>query len=106
LLALALPEQADSLTLLQQISGEQRYILDYLTEVVLQKQSPQVQHFLLCTSILERLSASLCDAVMEMHSVPIQPLRMGERMHFKTNSQAMLEHLERANLFVVQHGPI
>ncbi len=101
LLGLSLPEQVDPLTLLEQVSGEQRYILDYLTEVVLQKQPPEVQRFLLCTCILERLSTSLCDAVMEMHSVPIQHLMMGERMHFKTGSQQMLEHLERANLFVV-----
>jgi LuxR family maltose regulon positive regulatory protein len=84
LLALSLPEQVDPLTLLEQVSGEQRYILDYLTEVVLQKQPAEVQRFLLCTCILERLNASLCDAVME-----------------QTKSQAMLEHLERANLFVV-----
>ncbi len=84
LFALSLPEQVDPLTLLQEISGEQRYILDYLTEVVLQKQPPEVQCFLLCTCILERLSASLCDAVME-----------------QTGSQEMLKHLEQANLFVV-----
>ena len=84
LLGLSLPEHVDPLTLLQQVSGEQRYILDYLTEVVLQKQTQEVQRFLLCTSILERLNASLCDAVME-----------------QTGSQAMLGHLERANLFVV-----
>ena len=84
LFGLSLPEQVDPLTLLQQVSGEHSYILDYLTEVVLQKQPPEVQRFLLCTSILQRLSASLCDAVME-----------------QTNSQAMLEYLERANLFVV-----
>jgi LuxR family maltose regulon positive regulatory protein len=84
LLGLSLPEHVDPLTLLDQVSGEQRYILDYLTEVVLQKQPPEVQRFLLCTSLLEQLNASLCDAVME-----------------QTKSQAMLEHLERANLFVV-----
>jgi LuxR family maltose regulon positive regulatory protein len=84
LLALSLPEQVDPLTLLEQVSGEHRYILDYLTEVVLQQQPAEVQRFLLCTCILERLSASLCDAVME---------QMG--------SQEMLQHLERANLFVV-----
>ena len=84
LLALSLPEQVDPLTLLQEVSGEHCYILDYLTEVVLQKQPPEVQCFLLCTCILERLSASLCDAVME-----------------QTGSQEMLKHLERANLFVV-----
>jgi LuxR family maltose regulon positive regulatory protein len=88
LLGLSLPEQVDPLTLLEQISGEHRYILDYLTEVVLQKQPAEVQMFLLCTCILERLNASLCDAVME-----------------QTKSQAMLEYLERANLFVVSLDP-
>jgi LuxR family maltose regulon positive regulatory protein len=84
LLALSLPEHVDPLTLLEQVSGEHRYILDYLTEVVLQQQSAEVQRFLLCTSILERLNASLCDAVME-----------------QAGSQEMLKYLERANLFVV-----
>jgi LuxR family maltose regulon positive regulatory protein len=84
LLGLSLPEQVDPLTLLEQVSGEHRYILDYLTEAVVQKQPAEVQLFLLCTSILERLSASLCDAVME-----------------QTGSRVMLEYLERANLFVV-----
>jgi LuxR family maltose regulon positive regulatory protein len=84
LLALSLPEQVDPLTLLEQVSGEHRYILDYLTEVVLQQQPAEVQRFLLCTCILERLSASLCDAVME-----------------QTGSQQMLEYLEQSNLFVV-----
>ena len=84
LLALSLPEQVEPLTLLEQVSGEQRYILDYLTEVVLQKQPPEVQRFLLCTSILERFNASLCDTVME-----------------QTDSQAMLAHCEQSNLFVV-----
>jgi LuxR family maltose regulon positive regulatory protein len=84
LLALSLPEHVDPLMLLDQISGEQRYILDYLTEVVLRKQPAEVQMFLLCTCILERLDASLCDAVME-----------------QTGSQQMLEYLERANLFIV-----
>jgi LuxR family maltose regulon positive regulatory protein len=84
LLGLSLPEHVDPLTLLEHASGEQRYILDYLTQVVVQKQPAEVQHFLLCTSILERLSASLCDAVVE-----------------QTGSQEMLKYLERANLFVV-----
>jgi LuxR family maltose regulon positive regulatory protein len=88
LLGLSLPKQVDPLTLLQQISGEDRYILDYLTEVVVHKQPPEVQRFLLGTSILERLNASLCDAVME-----------------QTGSQQLLEYLERANLFVVSLDP-
>ena len=64
LLGLSLPERADPLTLLEEISGDQRYILDYLTQEVLQRQPQEVQTFLLWTSILDQLSASLCDAVM------------------------------------------
>jgi LuxR family maltose regulon positive regulatory protein len=84
LLALSLSEQPDPLMLLEQVSGEQRYILDYLTEVVLQQQPAEVQRFLLYTCILERLNASLCDAVME-----------------QTGSRQMLKRLEQSNLFVV-----
>ena len=45
-------------------SGTNRYILDYLLEEVLAGQPPEIQRFLLYTSILERLTAPLCDAVL------------------------------------------
>jgi len=84
LLVLSLPEYVNPLTLLEEASGDQRYILDYLTEEVLRQQPQEVQTFLLSTCILERLTASLCDAVMQQHG-----------------SQELLERLERANLFIV-----
>ncbi|HTD19833.1 MAG TPA: hypothetical protein VK667_09920, partial [Ktedonobacteraceae bacterium] len=84
LLRLSLPQRADPVTLLKETSGDQRYILDYLTEVVLRQQPPEVQTFLLSTSILERLTAPLCDAVMQ-----------------QTGSQHLLQRLEQANVFVV-----
>ena len=84
LLGLSLPEQANPATLLQEVSGDQCYILDYLTEEVLQRQPQDVQMFLLCTSILKQLSAALCNAVMQ-----------------QVGSQEMLQRLEQANLFVV-----
>jgi LuxR family maltose regulon positive regulatory protein len=84
LLALSLPERADSVTLLKEVSGDQHYILDYLTEEVLRRQPQDIQTFLLSTCILERLNASLCDAVMD-----------------QANSQQILQRLEKANLFVV-----
>jgi LuxR family maltose regulon positive regulatory protein len=84
LLGLSLPGSPDPATLLEELSGDQRYILDFLTDEVLQRQSQEVQTFLLSTCILERFTASLCDTVME-----------------QAGSQRMLEHLERANLFVV-----
>ena len=65
-------------------TGSHRYVLDYLSAEVLARQPALVQQFLLHTSILERLSGPLCDAVTGQEG-----------------SQAMLEALDRANLFVV-----
>jgi ATP/maltotriose-dependent transcriptional regulator MalT len=76
--------QAASIDLFEEVSGQQGYILDYLTEEVLRLQPPAIQHFLLHTSILDRLTAPLCDAVIG-----------------QTGSQHVLEALQRANLFVV-----
>jgi LuxR family maltose regulon positive regulatory protein len=70
--------------LLTEVGGNQDYILDYLTDEILNQQPPGIQTFLLRTSILEHLSAPLCDAVLEQQG-----------------SQQMLEQLERANLFIV-----
>jgi LuxR family transcriptional regulator, maltose regulon positive regulatory protein len=58
--------------------------VDYLTEEVLRQQTERVRTFLLQTSLLERLCGSLCDAVT------------GEG-----DGQAMLEHLDQANLFLL-----
>jgi LuxR family maltose regulon positive regulatory protein len=65
-------------------SGSHRFILDYLVEEVLDQQSPDVQEFLLKTSILERMTAPLCDAVTA-----------------SDDSQTILAQLDQANLFVV-----
>jgi LuxR family maltose regulon positive regulatory protein len=69
-------------------TGSHRYILDYLTDEVLQQQAESVQTFLLQTAILDRLSGSLCDAVCSVEDRGV-------------TGQAMLETLERANLFIV-----
>ena len=84
LAALSLRGQADVAGFVATFSGSHRYVLDYLTEEVLARQSEQVRGFLLETSVLDQLSGPLCDAVTG------QP-----------GSQALLEALERANLFVV-----
>jgi LuxR family maltose regulon positive regulatory protein len=65
-------------------TGSHRYVLDYLAEEVLEHQSEQVRTFLLETSVLERLSGELCDAVTG-----------------RPGSQALLEQAERAGLFVI-----
>ena len=54
----------DVLGFIEGFSGTNRYILDYLLEEVLASQPPEIQRFLLYTSILERLTAPLCDAVL------------------------------------------
>ena len=84
LAALSLQGRADVSAFLAAFSGSHRYVLDYLSEEVLARQPEPVQQFLLRTSILERLGGALCDAVTGQEG-----------------SQAMLEALERANLFVV-----
>jgi LuxR family transcriptional regulator, maltose regulon positive regulatory protein len=84
LLGLSLQGHADPAAVLNELRGSQRYLLDYLTEEVLEQQPADVQAFLLRTALLERLSAPLCDALME-----------------QAGSQEMLEYLEQANLFVV-----
>ena len=63
LAALSLREQDDVAGFVAAFTGSHRYILDYLAEEVLERQSEQVRTFLLETSVLERLSGALCDAV-------------------------------------------
>ena len=78
-------ERQDLSSLVAACTGSQHYILDYLMEEVLQRQPDEVCAFLLQTSILEQLCGSLCDAVLGA--------RPGA-------SQAMLERLDHANLFI------
>ncbi len=84
LAALSLQGQTNAAEFVKTFKGSDRYVLDYLVEEVLQRQPSPIQSFLLTTSILERLNGSLCDAVTG-----------------GGNGQAMLEALERANLFLV-----
>ncbi|QBD75494.1 hypothetical protein EPA93_05540 [Ktedonosporobacter rubrisoli] len=86
LLALMLQHQPDATQVLQELSGSQRPLLQYLTEEVLDEQPAELRTFLLRTAILERLSAPLCAAVMQ-NSVAA--------------CQDMLEQLERRHLFIV-----
>lgn len=61
-----------------------RYILDYLSEEVLARQEPEIQEFLLKTSLLERLSGDICEALTGIR-----------------DSQRILEMLEQNRLFIV-----
>lgn len=82
--ALSLQGRIDIDGFLANFTGTHRFVLDYLSEEVLSQQASPVQVFLLHTSVLSRLSASLCDAVLRQEG-----------------SQEMLEALEKANLFVI-----
>jgi LuxR family maltose regulon positive regulatory protein len=91
-------------------SGSHRFILDYLVEEVLDRQPADIQEFLLQTSILERLTASLCDAVRfgcakSPSSSSGTVVRFGPTTSdggpSGEDSQAILKRLEQANLFLV-----
>jgi LuxR family maltose regulon positive regulatory protein len=85
LAALSMQGQKDTASFIQSFTGSNRFVLDYLLEEVLQRQPPDIQNFLLRTSILNRLCAPLCEAVL-CEGV---------------SAQETLENLERANLFIV-----
>jgi LuxR family transcriptional regulator, maltose regulon positive regulatory protein len=84
LAALSLQGRSDVVAFLRAFTGSHRFILDYLTEEVFSRQPAEVQSFLLATSILERLSGPLCDAVTGQQE-----------------GWARLTALDQANLFVV-----
>ena len=79
-----LEDQGQVKDFIDRFTGSDRYIQDYLTEEVLKQQPKEIKDFLLKTSILQRMSSSLCNAVTQ-----------------NTNSQAVLEELESGNLFIV-----
>lgn len=80
-------------------AGDDRYIVDYLLEEVLHRQPPEMQAFLLQTSILERLCSPLCDTILSTNVV--QQASGDENSISAPSSQRILETLERANLFIV-----
>jgi LuxR family maltose regulon positive regulatory protein len=81
---------------IRSFTGSHRDVVDYLTDEVLLQQPPEVQTFLLQTSILDRLCGPLCDAVCTRGKSEIQtPEAMG------LPAQDKLEYLETANLFIV-----
>jgi LuxR family maltose regulon positive regulatory protein len=91
--ALAMRGRDDVSGFIAAFTGSNRHVVDYLAEEVLEQQPNHVQTFLLQTSILHRMCASLCTAV-----VPREESRHSDRA---ADSQAMLEYLEHTNLFVV-----
>jgi LuxR family maltose regulon positive regulatory protein len=77
-------KRADTTGFIESFTGSHRFILDYLVDEVLSCQPEDVHSFLLETSILERFTSPLCNAVTG-----------------KNDGQGMLELLEQANLFII-----
>ena len=87
--SLTLQGRADKSSYLRTITGSNRYILDYLMDEVYLHQDPDIQDFLIKTSILDHLTGPLCDAVTGNGNV---------------RGQAALTKLEKANLFFNSPG--
>jgi len=83
-LALQSMDQNKTTDFIQSFGGSHRYIADYLTDEAFKRQLETVQDFLMKTSLLEKLTAPLCQFVTGLD-----------------DAQDMLEHLERTNLFLV-----
>jgi LuxR family maltose regulon positive regulatory protein len=84
LAALSMQGRDDVRDFIEGFAGDDRYIVDYLVEEVLDRQPAHIRSFLVQTSILDRLSAPLCDVVTG-----------------RADGKVMLETLDRANLFLV-----
>ncbi len=84
LAALSIQGRDDAQTFMQDFTGSQHFVVEYLVEEVLQRQPEPVQRFLLETSVLPRMCPPLCDAVTE-----------------STGSEQMLADLSRRNVFVI-----
>jgi LuxR family maltose regulon positive regulatory protein len=98
--ALSLQGRDDVSRFIAGFAGSNRYILDYFLAEVLRRESEHVQGFLLRTSILERLCAPLCDAILPGGEPADQ--RIDPAMDpSPADSRTVLEYLERANLFIV-----
>ena len=84
LAGLSLIGREDTSAVINNFRGDDRYVVDYLMTEVLHQQDPDTQDFLLKTSILETLSASICN-----------------HLTARKDSHLMLAKIDTANLFLV-----
>ncbi len=84
LAALSLDGRSNPTEFIASFAGDDRFVVDYLADEVLDRQDDDTRAFLLATSILSRLSADLCEAVTG-----------------RSDAKPMLQTLDRANLFLV-----
>jgi LuxR family transcriptional regulator, maltose regulon positive regulatory protein len=85
LAALSMTGKSAQSGLVSRFGGSNRYLVEYLLQEVLGQQRPDIQEFLMSTSVLERLCGPLCDALTQRQS----------------GSEAILHQLEQANIFMV-----
>jgi len=84
LTALSLQGKEDISDFVKKLKGDNRHIVDYLIEEVLQQQDPESRDFLLYTSILNHFNASLCNHMLNIN-----------------NGQEIIERLESNNMFII-----
>jgi LuxR family transcriptional regulator, maltose regulon positive regulatory protein len=85
LTALSMQGREDISGFIRDLNGDNRYILDYLIEEVLKIQTDDIREFLVHTSVLEQMSAPLCNKVLN-----------------RNDSQSILETLDKNNMFIVR----
>lgn len=90
LAGLSLKGHTDVAGFIGRFTGDDRYILDYLLEEVLAQQPAEIRSFLLHSSVLDRLTGPLCDAVMG-----------GDAVTSGVSGESMLAAMERENLFLI-----
>ena len=95
LAALSMQGVEDTSTLIHAFSGNQRYVFDYLAQEVLERQEPHTQDFLIKTCVLDRMSSSLCDFILNGEKT------VGSGAGSLHHSNEILDYLERANLFLI-----
>jgi LuxR family maltose regulon positive regulatory protein len=82
--ALSIRTTNDVTAFIDSFGGGTRHIFDYLIEEVVDRQLPDIRDFLLRTSVLDRLTGPLCNAITG-----------------RNDSREVLQRLERGNLFLV-----
>jgi len=87
LAGLSMSGRDDTSSFVQEFAGTDRHVLDYLGSEVLAGLAPEAQRFLVQSSVLQRLSGPLCDAVLE-----------------RRGSGRLLQELEGSNAFVAPLG--
>ena len=95
MVAISMQYKEDVHEFVQSFSGSHRYIMDYLTEEIFDQQPAHIQEFLLKTSVMDRLSGSLCDYLLEAE------LHVGDEQDESPPAQQVLEYLEQSNLFLL-----